>query len=142
MPALLKRCLFNCYYYNFSTSGKNSLRELLAIDRFVPPAEQPRDTDAYLLANFLDAHRSILVLTGAGISTESGIPDYRSEHVGLYSRSSQRPMMFSEFLVSPSARQRYWARNFVAWPNFSNRKPNEGHIAVRTLQQLGKVQYY
>ena len=130
------RYLVNSSCNNFSTS---SFQKTPAIDRFIPPAEQPGTTDADLLANFLGAHRSILVLTGAGISTESGIPDYRSEHVGLYSRSTQRPMMFSEFLASPRNRQRYWARNFVAWPNFSNRKPNEGHIAVRTLQRLGKV---
>lgn len=127
------RYLFN---NNYST---HSLQSQPAIDRFVPPVELLRATDAEVLANFLDSHRSILILTGAGISTESGIPDYRSEKVGLYSRSTQRPMMFSDFLATPRARQRYWARNFVAWPNFSNRKPNEGHISVRTLQRLGKV---
>lgn len=68
-----------------------------------------------------------------------GIPDYRSEGVGLYARSNSRPTQHFEFIRSPKVRQRYWARNFVAWPHFSNIQPNETHKALARLQRNGHI---
>lgn len=80
-------------------------------------------------------------MTGAGISTESGIPDYRSEGVGLYARSDRRPIQHAEFVRSATARQRYWARNFVGWPQFSSHQPNTAHLVLRHWEKLGKLHW-
>lgn len=81
-----------------------------------------------------------MVITGAGVSTESGIPDYRSEGVGLFARSGTKPVQFQEFLKFPKVRQRYWARNFVGWPNFSSIHPNQNHIVLKKLEDAKKIQ--
>jgi len=82
---------------------------------------------------------SYFELSGAGISTESGIPDYRSEGVGLYARTNHRPVKIQEFLSSPHARKRYWARNFIGWPTFSQRNPNAAHFSIEEWRKNGKV---
>lgn len=76
-----------------------------------------------------------MVLTGAGLSTESGIPDYR----GPDGRRRVTPMTYGEFVASPASRQRYWARSFVGWRRFAGATPNDGHRAVADLQRLGLV---
>lgn len=106
---------------------------------YVPKHKPPDPNDFYNLKNFLTKHQQLLVLTGAGISTESGIPDYRSEEVGLYARSNHKPIQYQEFIKYPKVRQRYWARNFVGWPRFSNIQPSATHHAVKQLEMAGKV---
>lgn len=78
---------------------------------------------------------NVLALTGAGISTESGIPDYR----GPDGERRVTPMQLSEFTGSSQARQRYWARSYVGWQRFNRARPNAGHEAVAALQQAGFV---
>jgi NAD-dependent SIR2 family protein deacetylase len=78
---------------------------------------------------------NIVVLSGAGLSTESGIPDYR----GSDGKRRVTPMTYGEFIASPANRQRYWARSFVGWQRFSGAGPNDGHRAVADLQRLGLV---
>jgi NAD-dependent SIR2 family protein deacetylase len=78
---------------------------------------------------------NVTVLTGAGLSTESGIPDYR----GPDGKRRVTPMTYGEFVASPANRQRYWARSFVGWRRFAGAGPNDGHRAVADLQRLGLV---
>ncbi|XP_074828737.1 NAD-dependent protein lipoamidase sirtuin-4, mitochondrial isoform X2 [Natator depressus] len=108
---------------------------------FVPASPPPDALEVEALQRFFSHSQRLLVMTGAGISTESGIPDYRSEGVGLYARTDRRPIQHTEFVRSASARQRYWARNFVGWPQFSSHQPNAAHLALRNWEKLGKLHW-
>lgn len=78
----------------------------------------------------------VVVLSGAGLSTESGIPDYR----GATGRARPAtPMTFQQFTGSPEARQRYWARSHLGWRHIARARPNDGHRAVAQLQDRGLV---
>lgn len=89
--------------------------------------------DVTALAAVLVAHPGTLVLTGAGMSTDSGIPDYR----GPDGTRRVTPMQHGEFVGSSEARQRYWARSFIGWQRFWHAEPNAGHRAVAALQADG-----
>ncbi|XP_015733785.1 NAD-dependent protein lipoamidase sirtuin-4, mitochondrial isoform X2 [Coturnix japonica] len=108
---------------------------------FVPSCLPPHPTQVEEMQRFISNSKKLFVMTGAGISTESGIPDYRSEGVGLYARSDRRPIQHTEFVRSASARQRYWARNFVGWPQFSSHQPNVAHLVLRHWEELGKLHW-
>jgi NAD-dependent SIR2 family protein deacetylase len=83
------------------------------------------------LARFLDRHRRVLVLTGAGISTASGIPDYRGRD-GV--RRGKEPVQGPEFRKSEAVRKRYWARSMVGYPALARAAPNAAHHAIARLQ--------
>jgi len=108
---------------------------------FVPQHKETQERDIELLQEFLNPSKRLLVLTGAGISTESGIPDYRSEGVGLYATSSKRPIQHKTFMESLKARQSYWARNFVGWPRWSSTRPNSAHLTLAAWERKGRLRH-
>ncbi len=87
--------------------------------------------DVATIARVLAERAPALVLTGAGISTESGIPDYR----GPDGRRRVMPMTHGEFIGTSEARRRYWARSYIGWQRFVAARPNAGHAALTTLQR-------
>lgn len=90
------------------------------------------------LLNMCRSASRLVVLTGAGISTDSGIPDYRSP-AGSYSKG-HRPMQHDEFVGSAEARVRYWSRSMRGWRPFASKAPNAGHRSLSALEQAGVVQ--
>ncbi|XP_035691922.1 NAD-dependent protein lipoamidase sirtuin-4, mitochondrial-like [Branchiostoma floridae] len=108
---------------------------------FVPVSDPADLQDVEELQDFVSTSKRLFVITGAGISTESGIPDYRSEGVGLYARSDNRPVQYADFLKSGAIRQRYWARNYVGWPKFSSFSPNISHETLSGWEAVGKLHW-
>ena len=88
------------------------------------------------LASFIGRAGSLAVLTGAGVSTSSGIPDYRDRN-GDWKQS--QPIQYGDFVRSGAARQRYWSRSYVGWSHFSKAAPNPAHEALARLESAGKV---
>jgi NAD-dependent SIR2 family protein deacetylase len=88
------------------------------------------------LQDFLTTFPRTLVITGAGISSGSGIPTYR-DHVGTW--KSNIPIQHADFIRSHATRQRYWARSFSGWPTIANAKPNGAHHSLAKLEQSGYV---
>nr|XP_057944111.1 NAD-dependent protein lipoamidase sirtuin-4, mitochondrial [Doryrhamphus excisus] len=112
-----------------------------ALAGFVPPCSSIDSQSLQLLQDFVSRTSRLFAISGAGLSTESGIPDYRSEGVGLYARTDRRPMQHAEFVRSAKSRQRYWARNFLGWPQFSSHQPNVAHKALRNWEERGKLHW-
>ncbi|MCX4744058.1 NAD-dependent protein deacetylase [Kitasatospora sp. NBC_01287] len=80
--------------------------------------------------------RGVVVLSGAGLSTESGIPDYRGATGSL---RRHRPMTYQEFTASEAGRRRYWARSHAGWRSIARAEPNAGHHAVQELRRSGHI---
>jgi NAD-dependent SIR2 family protein deacetylase len=89
------------------------------------------------LSEFIDRHPKLFVLTGAGCSTGSGIPDYRDVD-GQWKRG--RPVMLQAFLTDEHARKRYWARSLVGWKRISAAQPNDAHRSLVSLERLGRIE--
>ncbi len=91
---------------------------------------------AALLARFLRDHPRLLLLTGAGVSTGSGIPDYRDAD-GQWKR--RPPITGQVFRADALQRARYWARSMIGWPLLATARPNAAHLAIADLQAAGRV---
>ncbi|MDO9710226.1 SIR2 family NAD-dependent protein deacylase [Paracraurococcus lichenis] len=89
------------------------------------------------LRSMIQASKRVVVFTGAGISTESGIPDFRSPGTGTWEK--MKPIYFDEFLRSPAARREAWRRRFESDATMRAAEPNRGHRAVARLVREGKV---
>lgn len=89
------------------------------------------------LGDFIARYRRLFILTGAGCSTDSGIPDYRDTN-GSWKR--QQPVSFQAFMGNATVRQRYWARSFVGWQRFRRAEPNGAHAALARLEQRGRLE--
>jgi NAD-dependent protein deacetylase/lipoamidase len=109
---------------NESTDNTSTLTvaEMLELDR---------------LADLLFERRSAVAFTGAGISTESGIPDYRGPN-GIWKQI--KPTLYRDFLRDPEIRLNHWKRRLERYPELSAKRPNEGHRALARLQELGYLQ--
>ena len=95
------------------------------------------ETKDNALQRFIAQHRRLFVLTGAGCSTDSGIPDYRNADGG-WKRS--QPVTYQAFMGEELTRKRYWARSLVGWRRFGKALPNPTHHALARLEQLGKLE--
>jgi NAD-dependent SIR2 family protein deacetylase len=87
------------------------------------------------LPDFVDRHRRLFVLTGAGCSTNSGIPDYRDAD-GKWKRA--QPVTYQAYMADPLTRQRYWARGLIGWRRFGRVQPNDTHRALARLEAAGR----
>ena len=93
--------------------------------------------DASALARFIAAHPRLFVLTGAGCSTGSGIPDYRDRDGGWKRRP---PVTLQAFVADATTRSRYWARSLVGWRRFGRAQPNATHAALAALEAEGRIE--
>ncbi len=98
-----------------------------------PSAMYPNAAPLQRLVDLLRGRR-LAVLTGAGCSTESGIPDYRGEETR---RRARNPILYRAFVTDATIRARYWARSTLGWPRFARAQPNPGHYALARLEHAG-----
>jgi NAD-dependent SIR2 family protein deacetylase len=101
-------------------------------------AAAPVGADGEALRRFVERHPRLFVLTGAGCSTASGIPDYRDAEGGW--RRDARPVTLQAFMTDEATRRRYWARSVIGWRRLRGVRPNGAHRALAQLQQRGRVE--
>jgi NAD-dependent SIR2 family protein deacetylase len=94
------------------------------------------DDSVQRLRAYLTAYQRLFVLTGAGMSTDSGIPDYR-DRTGQWKGAS--PIQHQEFVHQLAKRRRYWARSMAGWPPVKRAQPNAGHRALARLDKAGRI---
>jgi NAD-dependent SIR2 family protein deacetylase len=90
------------------------------------------------LIDFIERSTYLTVLTGAGCSTESGIPDYRDDEGNWKHR---QPVQYQQFIQHPTTRKRYWARSMVGWERVARATPNGAHRSLARLEELGVVHH-
>lgn len=141
------------------------MRSLKFVPKCPPISEMSPKVNEFL--SLMSRLKRLMIVTGAGVSTESGktylccvrggcvyflskigeffknndlgIPDYRSAGVGLYARSSNRPITIQEYMANEESRRRYWARNFLAWPTFQAARCNETHFGLAQWENSNRL---
>src|SRR5215472_17283872 len=94
-------------------------------------------TEYSSLQEFIDRHRRLFILTGAGCSTRSGIPDYRDAD-GQWKRA--QTVTYQAFMREEKTRRRYWARSLIGWRRLRQAEPNDAHRALARLEGRGGIQ--
>ncbi len=102
----------------------------------IAPVRASLAQDQLRLREFIEAHPKLFILTGAGCSTDSGIPDYRDTNGGW---KRPQPVTYQAFMGERSTRQRYWARSLIGWRRFGRAHPNATHHALARLEQQGRI---
>ncbi len=102
----------------------------------LPSADNPRDDVAHRIADWLDDAHLAVAFTGAGMSTESGIPDFRSPG-GIWSQT--QPVYFDDFLARAEARHEYWRQKAAAHRDFADAEPNRGHQILASWETAGRL---
>lgn len=103
----------------------------------IPSTIRTRNDASHALAQFLRSNSPTLLLTGAGISTPSGIPDYRGKEGTYIVNKTYRPIFYNEFKARHVSRQRYWARSFLGYPPVASARPNTIHTHVNEMIRSG-----
>lgn len=101
-----------------------------------PQIHSDAAADGSVLRGWLDRFERVFLLTGAGVSTASGIPDYRDTD-GAWKRSP--PVTYQALVGDPATYRRYWARSHVGWPTFSSAEPNASHRALTVFENTGRL---
>jgi len=91
------------------------------------------------VADIIAASKKTIIFTGAGISTESGIQDFRSPG-GLWEQWDPNELTFDKFMTSRASREHYWGFSRAIWPTMQSAKPNIGHFAIAELHKIGKLE--
>ena len=101
-----------------------------------PAPAGPSLKAADAVRGFVEAHRRLFVLTGAGCSTDSGIPDYRDLEGGW---KRPPPVTLQAFMGDAATRSRYWARSMIGWRRFGSARPNAAHLALARMEHDGRI---
>lgn len=119
-----------------ASGGEPGYRWFETLSASVPLPDISTPPEAiHRLAELL-AGRRVAVLTGAGLSTESGIPDYRGAGTR---RRAKKPIQYRTFVDSEAGRKRYWARAMIGWPRLTSAQPNAAHLALVTMETQGRT---